>query len=304
MAAPGFGAALLWGELGKQLGGWRDRNVQNRLQQKEEERIAAQDARVGMLDQRQQQWRTEDIARQTNQRAQDQAREDRLRTETIEQARWQDLQNLRDTTEAEERAFTRQKELAQLQAALTRQNREPREPTKPSLVQLGDGTWAWADHDNRTITPTGQTAPAKTGTGAGAGSNANLASSVDRLRVLSGMNTPQADLAFRSTFQKVMDPSGVIRDEDLKRQEAAGSFGDRIVGFVNRVQGRGALTDNQERGFIQAASAIAGQGVPAAGPTVDNLQSQLPQRIAQLKAQGITDPNEARRILQREGFRF
>lgn len=175
MPAPGFGAALLWGEIGKQLGGWRDRNVQTRLQQKEDERINA-------LDQRAVEWRNQDLAHreaseQTRQRerAQELSHADTVRREGIEMERWRDLRNLQDETEAEERAFKRQKELAELQAALTRQNREPREPTKPSLVQLGDGTWAWADHDNRTITPTGQTAPAKTGTGAVAQSRAGSA---------------------------------------------------------------------------------------------------------------------------------
>lgn len=118
MPAPGFGQALMWGELSNQLGDWRGRNRQNALQKKEEERLAAQEARVGMLDQRAQDWRTEDVTLRAQERAQDLARREREQAQAIERERERDLFNLRDQTEAEERAFARQKELARLQAAL------------------------------------------------------------------------------------------------------------------------------------------------------------------------------------------
>jgi hypothetical protein len=307
--APGFGQALLWSHLSDQLGDWRSRNVDKRREQEDA-------ARVAMLDQQRQTDRAQDIAYRTTRDATEDQRYSQERTDrnnllAMEQkgkavAGKQDLA-------AEDRRFQREKELIALRAAATPRASRPAPPpvqdegeattrlyeTARDMALAGRSPQEIANFVARDDQPfkrffqdprqrfaivnqaAQDAANARAKAAPTARATADPAVGVDRLRRLAADGSPQADLAFQSTFQKVLDPSGVIRDEDIKRMESAGTWSDRLGGLRQRVQGRGPLTPNQKEGFIRAAGTIAGQPAGTGGIS--------PAEAEQLRAMGYTD---------------
>ena len=77
-------------------------------------------------------------------------------------------------------------------------------------------------------------------------------------RVLSSAEDPSAagDLALIFNYMKVLDPGSVVRESEFATAAAAGAFGDRIQGAVNRIVSGQRLSDAQRRDFVNRAGML------------------------------------------------
>lgn len=326
--------------LGQNLGGFGQELQRMALQQAMQERMAAQDQRVSMLDQREADWRTEDQARQTEllaqqrtdrqnelARAQGLRAEDILRGNKAEDRRW--AEGIRQ--EKDQRKF--QEDLIKLQASL---RPKPQGPA-PSyqVIQGEDGLFSF---DQRT----GQVSPVAAG-GSQVRPPAKVPGAGPRpteVQTRIQVATPRAKDSLQYIENYLTQPDGslgsvpeesflgralpgrYLQGEEVQRFDQAA---DAIASAILRVESGAAITENElenyKRQFIprpgdkpetiqQKLGAIkstlaAMDGVsgaaPAAGPTVEAAGGLKRQRVAQLKAQGVSQ-EEARAILRREGL--
>lgn len=77
-----------------------------------------------------------------------------------------------------------------------------------------------------------------------------------QLEALAKVNTPQAQIAFITSFQKLIDPGGVVREGDVDLLRSAASLKDQAENSLARLRNGQVLTPAQMQGYIEAARAL------------------------------------------------
>lgn len=75
----------------------------------------------------------------------------------------------------------------------------------------------------------------------------------NNLNQLSKSNTPQAQISLLYQFMKIQDPNSVVRESEFATAASAGSYGDKIQNAVTRLMNGQRLTNDQVKGFVNAA---------------------------------------------------
>jgi ribosomal protein L17 len=105
-------------------------------------------------------------------------------------------------------------------------------------------------------------------------------------RVLSSAKNPTAagDLALIFNYMKVLDPNSVVRESEFATAAAAGSYGDRVAGYVKRIQNGQRLSDAQRADFIDRSNKLFHDAA--------RNQRKLERRYRKLGKQAGLDPSQ------------
>lgn len=77
-------------------------------------------------------------------------------------------------------------------------------------------------------------------------------------RIIASADEPSAagDLSLIFNYMKMLDPGSVVRESEFANAAAAGSYGERIQGFVNQVLTGQRLSDNVRADFVDRANSL------------------------------------------------
>jgi hypothetical protein len=105
-------------------------------------------------------------------------------------------------------------------------------------------------------------------------------------RVLSSAKNPTAagDLALIFNYMKVLDPNSVVRESEFATAAAAGDYGDRIAGYVNRIQNGQRLSKAQRADFVDRSNKLFHDAAKN--------QRKLERRYRQLGKKAGLDPSQ------------
>jgi ribosomal protein L17 len=105
-------------------------------------------------------------------------------------------------------------------------------------------------------------------------------------RVLSSAKNPTAagDLALIFNYMKVLDPNSVVRESEFATAAAAGSYGDRVAGYVKRIQSGQRLSDAQRKDFVDRSNKLFHDAA--------RQQRKLERRYRQLGKKAGLDPTQ------------
>jgi len=104
-----------------------------------------------------------------------------------------------------------------------------------------------------------------------------------RLEKIGETKTATDQLAAIFTFMKALDPTSVVREGEQEQARATGGISDQLIGFVNRIQGEGALPPEVFNEMTATAKRIANQAVTDSNREVvgflDTFDEHLPPAI-------------------------
>ncbi len=86
----------------------------------------------------------------------------------------------------------------------------------------------------------------------------------ERLGKLGETQSPTDQLAAIFTFMKTLDPTSVVREGEQQAARSTGGVTDQFVGFINQIQGEGALTPEVFNNMVTTAQNLADEAVTGA----------------------------------------
>ena len=107
----------------------------------------------------------------------------------------------------------------------------------------------------------------------------NPANRIAQMEALAGVDSPQAQIAFITSFQKLIDPGGVVREGDVNLLRSAASLRQQAENSLERLRTGQILTQDQMQGYLEAARAIVNQS--QSGGTAGTIEA-TPEDLSRL----------------------
>jgi len=99
------------------------------------------------------------------------------------------------------------------------------------------------------------------------------------LSKLSKTKSATDQLAAIFTFMKSLDPTSVVREAEQDQARSTGGVTDQFIGFINRIQGQGALPENVFTQMVLTAKRLSNQASEDTGVEVNKFLDAFGERL-------------------------